>query len=195
MTESKMPIKTFLCCFNVYEGSWVCGLCSLLLGAARVYLQWFNLEFRHRMTAAARKQLLIDFNTLQLITILQMSAAAVSIAVSLLMLIGLFKRQRWLLFPWLMWVVIEELFSISVIFFFVAFDVKLKCSVYVSDAVMFVTSVSTNVTCKGGEGNANFTWVRNEQLYLICRVDCLCFPTLRQKVNWAPSSRDACLRI
>jgi len=112
-----------------------------LLGAARVYLQWFNLEFRHRMTAAARKQLLIDFNTLQLITILQMSAAAVSIAVSLLMLIGLFKRQRWLLFPWLMWVVIEELFSISVIFFFVAFDVKLKCSVYVSDAVMFVTSM------------------------------------------------------
>ena len=34
-----------------------------LLGAARVYLQWFNFEFRHRMTAAARKQLLIDFNS------------------------------------------------------------------------------------------------------------------------------------
>lgn len=136
-----MPMKTFLCCFNVYEGSWVCGLCSLLLGAARVYLQWFNLEFRQRITTAARKQLLIDFDTLQLITILQMSAAAVSIAVSLLMLVGLFMRRRWLLLPWLVWIVIEELFSITVIVFFLAFDVKLKCSVYISDAVMFVASM------------------------------------------------------
>ncbi|KAL9973512.1 hypothetical protein ACROYT_G019981 [Oculina patagonica] len=136
-----MAIQTFLCCFNIYEGSWVCGLCSLLLGAARVYLQWFNLEFRQRMTAAAREQLQIDFNALQLITILQMSVAAVSIAVSLLLLIGLFKRRRWLLFPWLVWVLLEELFSISVIFVYVAFEVKLKCSVYISDAVMFVISM------------------------------------------------------
>lgn len=34
-----------------------------LLGAARVYLQWFNLEFRHRMTVNARYQLQIKFNS------------------------------------------------------------------------------------------------------------------------------------
>ncbi|KAJ7327730.1 hypothetical protein OS493_026608 [Desmophyllum pertusum] len=105
-----ISIQTFLCCFNIYEGSWICGLCSLLLGAARVYLQWFNLEFRHRMTVNTRHHLQIKFNTLQLITVLQISAAAVSIAVSLLMLLGLFKRRRWLLCPWLVWVLIEELF-------------------------------------------------------------------------------------
>ena len=30
LKSRKMPMKTFLCCFNVYEGSWVCGLCSLV---------------------------------------------------------------------------------------------------------------------------------------------------------------------
>lgn len=34
-----------------------------LLGAARVYLQWFNLEFRHRMTVNTRHHLQIKFNS------------------------------------------------------------------------------------------------------------------------------------
>lgn len=136
-----MVIETFLCCFNIREGSWICGAASLLLGILRLLLQWFNLEFRHRMTEEARKRLQVQFSTLQLITVLQMSVAAISMAASICMLIGLFKRWRWLLFPWMVWVVVEELFSFSVIIFFVVAKVKLKCSVYISDAVMLVISV------------------------------------------------------
>lgn len=36
---------------------------------------------------------------------------------------------------------------------------QLKCSVYISDAVMFVASVSTNLTCKGREGERDLIWV------------------------------------
>ncbi|PFX22659.1 uncharacterized protein LOC111333953 [Stylophora pistillata] len=136
-----MVIKTFLCCFSIYEGSWVCGLCSLLIGSARVYLEKFNLEFRQRMTSEAKSRLSINFKTLQFITILQLSVAAVSIVVSLLMLFGLLKRLKWLLCPWLAWVLIEELCSICVILFYVFYDVKLKCSVYISETITFVIAI------------------------------------------------------
>lgn len=33
----KMVIKTFLCCFSIYEGSWVCGLCSLVRKELHLY--------------------------------------------------------------------------------------------------------------------------------------------------------------
>ncbi|XP_027045323.1 uncharacterized protein [Pocillopora verrucosa] len=136
-----MVIKTFLCCFSIYEGSWVCGLCSLFIGTARVYLEEFNLKFRQRMTLDTRNQLRINFKTLQLITILQLSVAAVSILVSLLMMFGLLKRLKWLLCPWLVWVLIEELSSIFVIIFYALSDVKLKCSVYISEAITLVIAV------------------------------------------------------
>ena len=59
------------------------------------------------------------------------------------------------------------------------------CSVYISDAVMFLTSVSTNLIYKGGKGNTNFTWATNQQLCSICRVNGLFLPTLRQKAKSA----------
>nr|XP_058971430.1 uncharacterized protein LOC131797793 isoform X1 [Pocillopora verrucosa] len=127
--------------FCIYEGSWVCGLCSLFIGTARVYLEEFNLKFRQRMTLDTRNQLRINFKTLQLITILQLSVAAVSILVSLLMMFGLLKRLKWLLCPWLVWVLIEELSSIFVIIFYALSDVKLKCSVYISEAITLVIAV------------------------------------------------------
>ena len=39
-----------------------------------------------------------------------------------------------------------------------SFFPQLKCSVYISDAVMFVASVSTNLTCKGREGERDLIW-------------------------------------
>ncbi|XP_073252690.1 uncharacterized protein [Porites lutea] len=132
-----MVIQSFLCCFSIYEGSWICGILSLILGVLRVGLQWFTLVFRHRMTKEARKLLPIKFSTLQLITIFQISVAAISMVVAVVMLVGLFKRWRWLLCPWMVWVVLEELFSILVIIFYVVYGVKLNCSVYISDAILF----------------------------------------------------------
>lgn len=32
-----MVFQTFLCCFNIYEGSWVCGICSLVKKDIFVY--------------------------------------------------------------------------------------------------------------------------------------------------------------
>ena len=60
---------------------------------------------------------------------------------------------------------------------------QLMCSVYISDAIMFLTSVSTNLIYKGGKGNANFTWATNQQLCSTCQVDGLFLPTLRQKAK------------
>ncbi|XP_068720324.1 uncharacterized protein [Montipora capricornis] len=139
--ENKMVLKTFLCCFTVKEGSWICGVVSLFLGGLRLYLQWFNLDFRQRMTEGATKQLKISFETIQVINILQLFAAAISMEVSLLMFLGLYKRWRWLLCPWMLWAGLEELFSIAVIIFYACVRVKLNWSVDISNAVMLLVSI------------------------------------------------------
>jgi len=136
-----MVIKSFLFCFTIAEGSWICAIVSMFLGGFRVYLQYFNLKFRERMTEETRKHIHIRFHTIQVISILQLSAAAVSIAVSLAMLIGLFKQRRYLLIPWMLWVCIEELFSIVMIIFYANAGVKLKWSVGLSEAVILIVAI------------------------------------------------------
>lgn len=136
-----MVLKTFLCCFTIKEGSWICGVVSLFLGGLRLYLQWFNLDFRQRMTEGGTKQLKISFETIQVINTLQLFAAAISMEVSLLMFLGLYKRWRWLLCPWMLWAGLEELFSIAVIIFYACVRVKLKWSVDISNAVMLLVSI------------------------------------------------------
>ncbi|XP_032223005.1 uncharacterized protein LOC116604566 isoform X2 [Nematostella vectensis] len=138
---TSMEIKKFLCCFTTREGSFMCGAGSLIIGCLRIYLQWFNIEFLHRLTKAQIKDLPLSMTTLQKLSILETSISAVALFVTVLLLVGLCKRKTSLLIPWIVWVCIEELLDVCSLVVYAAKHIQLSHSVYIGDAVFFIINM------------------------------------------------------
>ncbi|CAB4001371.1 Hypothetical predicted protein [Paramuricea clavata] len=124
------------CCISLRTGSLVACAWTLFTAVLMISLQVINIMSMESLTSYQIKQGEIKVKSRTILASLEIVFGIVLAAASLLLSIAIVKERRKLLFPYVVGVLLYEIFDFSSLMFYFGKGVEIDSSVWIPDAVI-----------------------------------------------------------